>query len=80
MFGILVWPVYAIVDARFYKKRSFKSLFVPDFEAFSPMSDAAKLIVAISRSQEEKKFQEIDKKANQNLGFQSGNELNFSNL
>jgi len=69
--GILVWPVYAIVDARFYKNRSFKSLFVPDFEAFSPMSDTTKLIVAISRSQEEKKFQEIDKKANQTSYFKA---------
>ncbi len=50
MLGIFLWPVYALVDAKFYKKRSLKSLFLPDFEAFKPASDSAKLIVANSRN------------------------------
>ena len=50
LLGIILWPIYAIIDARFFKKRSFKSLFVPDFEAFQPKNEASKLIVANSRN------------------------------
>jgi hypothetical protein len=49
LLGIALWPIYAIIDAMFFKKRSFQSLFTPDFEAFQPMKEKDKLTVAISR-------------------------------
>ena len=49
MLGIVLWPIYAIIDAKLFKKRSFKSLFIPDFEAFQPMKDCDKKTVDISR-------------------------------
>ena len=49
MLGIVLWPIYAIIDALFFKRRSFKSLFTPDFEAFRPSKECDRLTVAISR-------------------------------
>ncbi len=50
LLGILCWPIYAIIDAKYYKKRSFKSLFTPDFEAFMPVKECDRLTVDISRN------------------------------
>lgn len=71
MLGILLWPIYAIVDARLWKKRSFKSLFTPDFEAFVPSKEGDKLAVSIARG-----FTKVDPKYNnENFSFQY--ETNF---
>lgn len=47
--GILFWPIYAIIDAKYFKKRSFKSLFLPDFEAFMPEREVDKRAVMLAR-------------------------------
>jgi hypothetical protein len=49
LLGIVGWPVYAYVDARWFKERSLKSLFTPDLEAFMPIKECDRLTVAISR-------------------------------
>lgn len=59
MLGIVLWPIYAIVDAKFFKRRPIRSLFQPDFEAFVPMREKNKLEVDIARG-----FVQVDNKQN----------------
>lgn len=71
MLGIVCWPVYAIIDAKYFKKRSFKSLFTPDYEAYTPKNPEDKLAVSIARG-----LTKVDPKHNQeNFSFQY--ETNF---
>lgn len=66
LLGIVLWPIYAIIDAKFYKKRPLKSLFTPDFEAFVPMREKNKLEVDIARG-----FVQVDNKQNnENFSFE----------
>lgn len=71
MLGIVLWPIYAILDAKFWKKRSFKSLFTPDFVAFVPAKDENKMASSIARG-----FTKVDPNHNnENFSFQY--ETNF---
>lgn len=50
--GIVIWAIYAIIDALFINKKPFLSLFKPDFENYVPDLPENQRLVRISRGLE----------------------------
>lgn len=70
LLGIICWPIYAVIDAKFWNKRTMMSLVTPDFEAFQPKNESDKLAVAIARGRATKEQKEAYAAAQENLSFQ----------